>query len=139
MAFAPATLRRWGNSLREIDPATLHSEPGEGSVRWFLGEEGTELFCWGDPSDVDHAQLVFGQATVEWSRSRGISTGRFAAAVAPLGGRYDPYLLQAHAGLDASACEAALVILEASAEVASAVPGFLSALRGVSRPAIEAP
>lgn len=109
------TLKKLGATMREIDPSTLQSDPEEGTVRWFLGDSGTEVFAWlHAPEPPHHIQLVFARASVEWSKKGGLLTGTFKDSAGMLGGRYDPYLLQLGRTVDPEVCRAALVLLSAS-------------------------
>lgn len=106
-------LRKLGGTLREIDPATLQSDPDEGKVRWFLGDNGTEIFVWAHASESPHhIQLVFSRISVEWSRKSGLMTGTFNAGGSTMGGRYDPYLLTLGIHVDPEVCRAALMLLK---------------------------
>jgi hypothetical protein len=110
-----AELAQLGVSLREIDPATLHSDPEDGPVRWFLGEQGTELFAWTNEAGVPHhVQLVFCGVSVEWNTQKGLATGSFEALMVTSGGRFDSYLLSVAPTPDPRVCRAARVLLEAS-------------------------
>ncbi|MBI3183185.1 MAG: hypothetical protein HYZ28_13695 [Myxococcales bacterium] len=106
-------LRELGASMREIDPRTLTQEDGA-HVRWFLGDNATELFAWGEQGQLKHAQLVFARVSVEWSEEAGLVTGSFQSGAATAGGRYDPYLLSVGSRTDPEVCRAARVLLEAS-------------------------
>ena len=107
-------LQRMGQSLREIDPATLHPDPAEGPVRWFLGEGATEITAWTNDAGIPHhMQLVFARVSVEWSE-RGLFTGQFENKSSTAGGRYDPYLLHVGSAADPAVCDAALTLLDAS-------------------------
>jgi hypothetical protein len=128
MKSSDQELQDLGKSLREIDPSALQTDADDGSLRWFQGERGVELFAWARPDGVDHAQLVIRDRTVEWSRHRGLSTAELSVGGASLGGRYDPYLVRA-AGIDAELCRAALVLLEASPLAQEAAAPFVVALR----------
>lgn len=92
---SPARFQAWGQGLREIDPSTLAADPEDGPVRWFLGEGGCEVFVWLDADGAsNHAQLVLGPVTLDWSRQRGLSTSSFVDGGSILGGRHDGYLLR---------------------------------------------
>lgn len=107
-------LRRLGQSLREIDPKMLHADPTEGPVRWFLGEQGTEITAWVNAEGAPHhMQLVFWRVSVEWTPTS-LSTGTFASKGTTAGGRYDPYLLSVSGGVDPEVCVAAQEVLGAS-------------------------
>lgn len=132
-APAPEFLRKAGQSLREIDPATLHPDPSEGPVRWFMGEGGTEITAWTDPAGKPHhIQLVFSRVSVEWS-DKGLVTGSFENRSSTAGGRYDPYLLQLGGGVNAEVCQAALLLLEASDISEDVRAPLLTALREAIR------
>lgn len=104
-------LRKWGASMREIDPAML-AENDEGPIRWFLGDNGTELFVWALPGHPPHhLQLVFARVSVEWELKKGLSTGSFSSQSSTMGGRYDPYLLNVAHVIDPEVCRAALLLL----------------------------
>lgn len=104
-------LRKWGASLREIDPSML-AENDEGPIRWFLGDNGTELFVWALPGQPPHhLQLVFARVSVEWEAKRGLATGSFSSQASTMGGRYDPYLLNVAHVIDPEVCRAALTLL----------------------------
>jgi hypothetical protein len=123
-------LRRLGASLREIDPSTLAPDPEGGAVRWFLGEEGTEVYVWTrEGSAPHHVQLVFARVSVEWGDKRGLITGTFNASPTTAGGRYDSYILKEGVQVDSDVCEAALVLLGASKVDAAALAPLLDALR----------
>ena len=122
-------LKRIGPTLREIDPATLQSDPDEGKVRWFLGDGGTEIFVWARPSEPPHhIQLVFARVSVEWSRKMGLLTGTFDPSGSTAGGRYDPYLLQLGVTADPDVCRAALLLLKEASVDLHAVGPLLDAL-----------
>jgi hypothetical protein len=126
-------LRRLGASLREIDPLALQSDPTEGRPRWFQGDRGVELFAWSRFGRVDHAQLILGRTSVEWSERSGLSVGQLSDTCAPLGGRYDAYLVFPSDRLDPLLCRAALHVLRASPLAAEVVAPFVTALeaRGI--------
>lgn len=111
---SPDQLKAWGTSLREIDPSSLMQDDGL-KVRWFLGDNATELYCWvhadGRP---DHLQLVFSRVSVEWSEKKGLTTGTFQVGGSMAGGRYDPYLLSVGKEVDLEVCVAALTLLQSS-------------------------
>lgn len=108
-------LRKLGASLREIDPSTLQSDPEEGTVRWFLGDSGTEIFVWlHQLQPPHHIQLVFARVSVEWSAKGGLLTGTFKESASMLGGRYDPYLLTLGRVVDPEVCRAAVLLLSAA-------------------------
>jgi len=122
-------LKRLGATLREIDPATLQSDPDEGKVRWFLGDNGTEIFVWARPSEPPHhIQLVFARVSVEWSRKVGLLTGTFNSTGATMGGRYDPYLLQLGITADPEVCRSALLLLKETTIDPHAIGPLLDAL-----------
>ena len=107
-------LKTWGTSLREIDPSSLMQDDGL-KVRWFLGDNATELYCWVRPDGrPDHVQLVFARVSVEWSEQKGLTTGTFQAGGSMAGGRYDPYLLSVGKEVDREVCQAALTLLGSS-------------------------
>jgi hypothetical protein len=121
-------LQALGSSLREIDPSALQSDPDEGDLRWFQGEQGTELFIWARLQGVDHVQLVLQDQTVDWNERTGVSTGHLSLGAAPLGGRYDRYVVQPARGQDLTLCRAALTLLQASPLAAEAAERFVRAL-----------
>ena len=87
-------LKTWGASLREIDPKSLVQDDEGLKVRWYLGDNATELYAWIKPDgSADHMQLVFSRVSVEWSTKKGLTTGTFQSGSSTAGGRYDPYLL----------------------------------------------
>ena len=117
MSAAPTAdqLRQWGASLREIDPTSLNKDEDGASVRWWLGDNGTELFAWCHPArPPHHLQLVFARVSVEWEDQRGLITGSFKGGSSTAGGRYDPYLLSVGAQANAEVCQSALELLKAS-------------------------
>jgi hypothetical protein len=122
-------LRRWGASMREIDPDSLQQEPDGGTVRWFLGEAGTEAFVWSFPGQAaHHIQLVFCRVTVEWSTTGGLATGTFRNAATTAGGRYDPYLMTVGRDADPEVCQAANVLLSAISVPGAPLAPLASAL-----------
>lgn len=122
-------LRRWGRSLREIDPGSMQADE-EGPVRWYLGDGGTELFAWGPREEAPHhVQLVFARVSVEWVRDRGLTTGSFSGTAATAGGRYDAYLLSVARAVDPEVCAAALLLLEATSVPSAVVDALTAALR----------
>lgn len=122
-------LRKLGGTLREIDPATLQADPDEGKVRWFLGDNGTEIFVWAHPAEAPHhIQLVFSRISVEWSRTTGLMTGTFNVGSSTMGGRYDPYLLRLGIHVDPEVCRAALMLLKDTLIDPSAISPLLEAL-----------
>lgn len=132
----PEQLKAWGASMREIDPSSLMHDDGL-EVRWFLGDNATELYCWmradGQP---DHMQLVFSRVSIEWSDQKGLTTGTFQAAGSMAGGRYDPYLLSVGKEVDLEVCEAAIVLLQSSTAVDAAIAKpMIDALSAVLKPA----
>jgi hypothetical protein len=128
----PENLKTWGVSLREIDPTSLVQEESGLKVRWYLGDNGTELYCWVHPDGrTDHLQLVFSRVSVEWSEKRGLTTGTFQAGASMAGGRYDPYLLSVGKEVDREVCEAAVTMLEASSVDRGLVKPMLDALATV--------
>ena len=123
-------LKRLGNSMREIDPSTLAPDPDGGTVRWFLGEEGTEVYVWTRGADAPHhLQLVFSRVSVEWSDRSGLTTGTFRVNASTAGGRYDSYILTVGHQVDPEVCDAALVLLEASKIDPPAIAPLVDALR----------
>jgi hypothetical protein len=104
-------LKALGASMREIDPLTLVPDEDGGQVRWFLGDQTTELFIWMGQSAPHHAQLVFARVSLEWDHQTGLLTGSFEGGPATAGGRYDPYLLTVGPKIDPEVCWAALVVL----------------------------
>ena len=129
-------LRKWGASLREIDPSML-AEDEEGPVRWFLGDNGTELFVWALPGHPPHhIQLVFARVSVEWELKKGLATGRFSSNVSTMGGRYDPYLLNVAHSVDPEVCRAALTLLSEARIDPTVLSTLLRALEGASQPAV---
>ncbi|MBX5483591.1 MAG: hypothetical protein IRZ16_17350 [Myxococcaceae bacterium] len=130
-------LRRLGRSLREIDPKMLDAHDDEGPVRWFLGENGTELVAWIDEAGAPHhIQLVFSRVSVEWT-GRALATGTFDLHGSTAGGRYDPYLLRMAGGLDPEVCEAALELLRAADIDPVVKEPLLGALANASRSGAE--
>lgn len=110
-----AQLQQWGASMREIDPSSLNKDEDGASVRWFLGDNGTELFAWHHgEKPPHHLQLVFARVSVEWEDERGLITGNFKGGSSTAGGRYDPYLLSTGAQTSSDVCQAALELLKAS-------------------------
>ncbi|MFL5319503.1 MAG: hypothetical protein ACJ790_07585 [Myxococcaceae bacterium] len=108
-------LQKLGASMREINPSTLQQDPEEGNVRWFLGDNGTELFVWNqEQKPPHHIQLVFARVSVEWSDNRGLVTGTFSSGSSTSGGRYDAYLMHVGTYADPEVCAAALILLQAS-------------------------
>ncbi len=121
-------LAAWGASLREIDPSSLIPDEDGAAVRWYLGDNGTELFAWsfGDAAP-HHLQLVFARVSVEWSTQAGLVTGTFKSGGTSSGGRYDPYLLSIGQQADTDVCASARRLLAAS-KVDARVIGPLVAL-----------
>jgi hypothetical protein len=106
-------LALWGASMREIDPGSLLPDEDGAKVRWFLGDNGTELFVWSHADAAPHhLQLVFARVSVEWSTDRGLITGTFKSGGTSSGGRYDPYLLSTGEQTDLEVCESARKLLE---------------------------
>jgi hypothetical protein len=106
-------LEQWGTSLREIDPASLVPDEDGARVRWYLGDNGTELFVWTHGEEPPHhVQLVFAHVSVEWSIHKGLITGTFKTGSATAGGRYDPYLLSIGQQVDEEVCALALQLLK---------------------------
>jgi len=128
-------LAAMGGTLREIDPSTLQLDPEGGAVRWFLGDQGTEIFAWVRGGEQPHhIQLVFARVSVEWSQKTGLLTGTFDAAASTAGGRFDPYLLTLGRQVDADVCRAALRLLSATRIDARVVRPLASALEQVVNP-----
>lgn len=122
-------LAQWGASLREIDPESLIPDEDGGKVRWFLGDNGTELFCWAvGEAPPHHLQLVFARVSVEWSVSRGLVTGTFKSGGTSSGGRYDPYLLSVGQQIDTEVCDLALALLKCSALAQAVISPLITAL-----------
>lgn len=127
-------LKQWGASLREIDPASLTADEDGSQVRWFLGDQGTEIFVWFFPhAGPHHVQLVFSRVSVEWDTKRGLVTGTFKDGASVVGGRYDGYLLAIGQQVDLEVCDAALVLLEAASIDASLRAPLMLALTKVPR------
>ena len=128
-------LRSMGGTLREIDPSTLQSDPEEGAVRWFLGDNGTEIFAWTHESEAPHhIQLVFARVSVEWNQETGLMTGTFNASSSTAGGRYDSYLLTLGNHVDPEVCRAALRLLSAASIDVKVVQPLAQALEQVVNP-----
>ena len=123
-------LAAWGASMREIDPGSLIPDEDGAAVRWYLGDNGTELFAWtfGDAAP-HHVQLVFARVSVEWSARAGLVTGTFKSGGTSSGGRYDPYLLSIGQHADADVCASARRLL-AAAKIDSKLVGPLPAAIG---------
>lgn len=133
MTPTQAQLEGWGRSLREIDPESLMGDDDGAKVRWFLGDNGTELYVWSfPPKPAHHLQLVFARVSVEWSREKGLSTGTFSSGSTSTGGRYDPYLLSVGTSVDPHVCAAALVVLGASKVPAELWADLGAALKAAS-------
>ena len=133
----PEILKQLGVSLREIDPSHLMQEDESGlKVRWYLGDNATELYAWTVPAtgEPDHVQLVFAGVSVEWSLARGLATGAFKTGSSTMGGRYDPYLLASAGGVDRDVCEAALLVLRSSAIDARLTAALVKALGAAVAP-----
>jgi hypothetical protein len=129
----PEELERWGQSLREIDPSTLAQDEKEGPVRWFLGDDGTELFVWQRPdSPPHHLQLVFARVSVDWDAQKGLVTGSFDSMSATAGGRFDAYLLTLAALPDPAVCNAALLLLAAAPLAPEIAQSLMIALERVA-------
>lgn len=112
---SPTQLSTWGASLREIDPDSLIPDEDGAKVRWFLGDNGTELFVWSHGEAAPHhLQLVFARVSVEWETGKGLMTGTFRSQGSSTGGRYDPYLLSIGQTVDLEVCAAASTLLAAS-------------------------
>jgi hypothetical protein len=115
MSPTPEQVKALGASLREIDPSSLQPDDDGSQVRWWLGDNGTELFAWAHAGEAPHhLQLVFSRVSVEWSAARGLVTGSFGAGATSSGGRYDPYVMAEASGVDRGVCAVALALLEAS-------------------------
>jgi hypothetical protein len=128
-------LKNMGGTLREIDPSTLQSDPDEGAVRWFLGDNGTEIFAWThDGAAPHHIQLVFARVSVEWNQQSGLMTGTFNASSSTSGGRYDPYLLTLESHVDPEVCRAALRLISASRIDSQVLRPLAQALEQVVNP-----
>lgn len=128
-------LRNMGGTLREIDPSTLQSDPDEGAVRWFLGDNGTEIFAWTRGAEPPHhIQLVFARVSVEWNQKTGLMTGTFNTGSSTAGGRYDPYLLNLESHVDPDVCRAALRLLSAASIDVRVVQPLSQALEQVLNP-----
>lgn len=122
-------LKTWGASLREIDPKSLVQDDEGLKVRWYLGDNATELYAWIHPDGTpDHMQLVFSRVSVEWSTKKGLTTGTFQSGSSTAGGRYDPYLLATGKEVDVEVCEAAKVLLSSSPIEAVLLSPILAAL-----------
>ncbi len=122
-------LKSWGVSLREIDPSSLIPDDDGAGVRWYLGDNGTELFAWSFGLEAPHhLQLVFARVSVEWSTQRGLITGTFKTGGTSSGGRYDPYLLSVGQEVDAEVCESARKLLKASSIDAKVLGPLVDAL-----------
>ena len=122
-------LAQWGLSLREIDPASLVPDEDGARVRWYLGDNGTELFAWSHGEDAPHhLQLVFARVSVEWSSQRGLVTGAFRTGATSSGGRYDPYMLSVGQQIDPEVCDSARKLLERCAIEAGVTAPLVKAL-----------
>jgi hypothetical protein len=131
----PEVLKQWGASMREIDPSSLVHDDGL-KVRWYLGDNATELYCWIKPDGTaDHLQLVFHKVSVEWSNTKGLTTGTFQSGASMAGGRYDPYLLSVGKEVDVEVCEAALTLLQSSNIDAGLYKPMIEALTKLVKPA----
>ncbi len=129
-------LAGWGASLREIDPASLSKDDDGAQVRWFMGDNGTELFAWSHPPAAPHhLQLVFARVSVEWDQERGLVTGSFKSGSTSSGGRYDPYLLSVGARADLEVCRSALSLLRAAKVDAPLLAPLIGALERAGAPA----
>lgn len=129
------TLHKLGASLREISPETLQQDPDDGNIRWFLGDNGTELFVWSrDGEGPHHIQLVFARVSVEWSDKRGVVTGTFQATSSTSGGRYDAYLMQVGNVADPEVCVAAVILLEASSLTEDVKTSLINQLKATLSP-----
>lgn len=128
-------LKALGASMRGIDPSTLMPDEEGSKVRWFLGDNATELFAWiraGAPPH--HVQLVFARVSAEWDQAAGLTTGTFSSGSATAGGRYNPYLLTVGQSVDAEVCRAALLLLQSSKVDAAVAQPFIGALEAVLKP-----
>ncbi|MBS1153549.1 MAG: hypothetical protein H6Q89_5247 [Myxococcaceae bacterium] len=126
-------LALWGASMREIDPASLIPDEDGARVRWFLGDNGTELFAWSHgEAGPHHLQLVFARVSVEWSTQRGLITGTFKTGSTSSGGRYDPYLLSVGQQIDPEVCASARKLLERSVVDAKVTAPLVQALAHAS-------
>lgn len=126
-------LQKLGASLREIDPTALAIDEEDGAaVRWFLGENATELFAWiHAPNPPHHIQLVFARVSAQWDSEKGLATGQFDGAPSTAGGRYDPYILNLGDQADADVCRAALVLLSANPVAFELCAPMVNALKEV--------
>jgi hypothetical protein len=123
-------LKTWGASLREIDPSSLAQDEEGLKVRWYLGDNATELYAWArDDGTPHHMQLVFSKVSVEWSEKAGLTTGTFQSGSSTAGGRYDPYLLSVGKEVDLDVCEAAVTLLQSSSIDRGLVGPMLEALQ----------
>ncbi|MHB8874064.1 MAG: hypothetical protein ACYC8T_10295, partial [Myxococcaceae bacterium] len=129
-----------GGSMRERAPATRRPAEAAAKVRWYLGDNATELFAWvRDGAPPHHIQLVFARVSAEWSQAGGLSTGTFTTGSSTAGGRYDPYLLTVGQSVDEEVCRAALLLLRAS-KVDSAIAGpMIGAIEAALQTAPRAP
>jgi hypothetical protein len=122
-------LEQWGASLREIDPGSLLPDEDGAKVRWYLGDNGTELFVWNHVDQPSHhVQLVFSRISVEWSTEQGLITGTFKSGSSTSGGRYDPYLLSVGPQVDEEVCDLALTLLKKSSVDAARINPLVTAL-----------
>jgi hypothetical protein len=129
LAPTPEQLQQWGASMREIDPSSLNKDEDGASVRWFLGDNGTELFAWCHGANPPHhLQLVFARVSVEWEDKRGLMTGAFKGGSSTAGGRYDPYLLSTGAQANTEVSQSALTLLKASKVPAELIAPLVGAL-----------
>jgi hypothetical protein len=125
-------LKTWGASLREIDPKSLVQDDEGLKVRWYLGDNATELYAWTQPDGTaDHMQLVFSRVSVEWSTKKGLTTGTFQSGSSTAGGRYDPYLLATGKEVDVEVCQAAMTLLVSSPIEPALLKPILDALKKI--------
>lgn len=126
-------LLQWGASMREIDPSSLIPDEDGAKVRWYLGDNGSELFAWshGDAAP-HHLQLVFARVSVEWSTQRGLITGTFKAGGTSSGGRYDPYLLSVGQQIDLEVCASARRLLDGTRIHEEVIAPLVAALEKAS-------
>ena len=133
MKPADEQLALWGGSMREIDPSSLIPDEDGARVRWYLGDNGTELFAWSHGQAAPHhLQLVFARVSVEWSTQRGLITGTFKTGSTSSGGRYDPYLLSVGQEVDPEVCDSARKLLESCSIDGKVTAPLVSALAQAS-------
>jgi hypothetical protein len=127
-------LEGWGASMREIDPSSLIPDEDGAKVRWYLGDNGTELFAWSHGDAVPHhLQLVFARVSVEWSTQAGLITGTFKTGGTSSGGRYDPYLLSVGQQIDAEVCKSARTLLDATRIEEEVIAPLVAALKATPK------